>query len=311
MKKLNIIFKLTPRINQLSTKYQASSDKIYSNFLNPNVMFLLSKVNESLQIELVNALNGEILYKSEIKKVDFSKRIIPLFDQNKLFIAYNYQDKNTIRQEILSLEILHKNVESFFADFISKLINNNFEESNEIIVLSQTFAVNSLIKHMFISQTNLGVSNKNLIFVLNSNKIVLSEIRNFSSRRPILESPNSIPTDEDTLLLFYKDAELPPYTPVILFDDKRVINNNYLNETIDNVVIAPTTYESTFILCSIGHSISCYNVHPDKSFDSIPYGFLFNFILIFLAGTYIVTFMLRKHVKTVQFKTQWLNSISN
>ena len=152
---------------------------------------------------------------------------------------------------------------------------------------------------------------QSLIFVLNSNKIVLSEIRNFSSRRPILESPNTIPSDEDTLLLFYKDAELPPYTPVILFDDKRVINNNYLNETIDNITIAPTTYESTFILCSIGNSISCYNVHPDKSFDSIPYGFLFNFILIFLAGTYIVTFMLRKHVKTVQFKSQWLNSISN
>ena len=62
----------------------------------------------------------------------------------------------------------------------------------------------------------------------------------------------------------YVDLESPPYTPIVMIDYKHILNENFINDMIENIIVTPTEYESTFILCTTGGNIGCYKVYPDK-----------------------------------------------
>jgi hypothetical protein len=62
----------------------------------------------------------------------------------------------------------------------------------------------------------------------------------------------------------YTDLEFAPYSPILMIDYKHSLSDNFVNDVIDNIVVSPTEYESTFLLCSTGGNIACYKVYPDK-----------------------------------------------
>ena len=62
----------------------------------------------------------------------------------------------------------------------------------------------------------------------------------------------------------YTDLEFVPYSPILMIDYKHSLSDSFVNELIDNVIVSPTEYESTFLLCSTGGNIACYKVYPDK-----------------------------------------------
>ena len=62
----------------------------------------------------------------------------------------------------------------------------------------------------------------------------------------------------------YVDLESPPYSPLLMIDYKNILNENFIDDNIDKIVVSPTEYESSFILCTTGGNIACYKVYPDK-----------------------------------------------
>lgn len=322
----NIIFKLLPNINKHSLVHLPSNGNIFSKILNNNLLFTISKANSDiLIIELLDGLMGSVLYKTDLKKVDFSKKILPIYKENLLLIAYTYKDKNTLRQEVASFELMSKKAEVSFPLFFEKLFFGDFNENpqkdsffikEKLIVLTQTYTLESSIKSMYITNSCYSVANKNLVLVTLNNKIILMDIRTFSSRRPILNtqeegnisSKDLLSSENHVSYSFFIDNDLPVYSPLVRLDEKRLLNQNYLYEQVDFIDLSSTTYESTLVLCSKGSRISCYFVYPDKTFDSLPNSFMFELIVVFLVLIYIVAFSLRSFVKKEIFIESWKNS---
>lgn len=323
----NIIFKLLPNINKHSLVHLPSNGNIFSRILNNNLLFTISKLNsDSLTIELIDGLLGSVLYKSDIKKVDFSKKILPIYNENLLLIAYTYKDKNTLRQEVASFELMSKKAEVSFPLFFEKLLYGEYNEKtirkdsflikDKLIVLTQTYTVESSIKSMYITNSSYSVANKNIVLVTLNNKIILMDVRTFSSRRPILKTQEEVTISNKDLLSsenlvsysFFIDNDLPVYSPIVRLDEKRILNQNYLYEQVDFIDLSSTTYESTLVLCSKGSRINCYYIYPDKTFDSLPNSFMFELIVVFLVLIYIVAFTLRSFVKKEIFIENWKNS---
>lgn len=321
----NILEKVNCLVNPKSSVFQASNGKVYQKFVDPNLVLIVavaeSASTDSVIAYIVDSFTGKQFYKILIEKVDISQPIILLFRENLALITYIRKDKFSVRQETLSIEMMRKNIESDFVSTLKKIwskdeteIKDTFEtvNTNDVIFLTQTYVLTKKIKSMVCSKSLLNVSNRAILVALDNNQIFAVDQRLFSARRPIAKEPATpgAPPEIDPLLnSIYADIELPPYNSIIMFDPKTMISSSYVNEQVSNVLVSPTSHESTFLVCIIGLGINCKKAYPDKTFDSLPPKFSYHLIFVFVIGISFITFLLRKHVKSSQFKNKWLKEI--
>lgn len=283
--------------SNLITTYHVQG-KVFYKYIDANIILLLSNVDsKSLLISLVRANSGKVLHQSYINNVDFSQKIHSVFEENMIVVSYTKKEKSVIRNEIYAIEIMKREIEHSFVSLLEKIFKFNIfsdsekshEESdniqeNDLIFLTQTFILTRKIKGLFISKTLLNVANKYLIFLLENNQVFLLDKRGVSPRRPMMKEEKGKPPVLDPLNSPYIDPELSPYLPLINFDSKFILNINFTEDQIDKILVTPTQFESTFLICTEGLNLSCYDVFPDKTFDTLNMSFAYSLIGLFLWG---------------------------
>lgn len=303
-----------------------SSGKILYKHIDHNVALILTNVENTntVYVTIINTIDGKILFQTQIAYVDLNQNINSIFNENFILISYVKKTASFTRNEILTIEIMKREIEHSLISLFDKIFNlknifsafNANEEdeiemgkitankkdningtddedlvhSNDLVFLMKTYFLPRKIKNIFVNKSKLNVSNKYIILLLETNQIYLIDKRALSPRRPIAKIDPKVQTPPvvDPLLNSpYADLESPPYVPNIVLDPKFIIDVNYINSQIDNIAIQPTKYESTFILCTSGISFSCYKTYPDKTFDYFVSIFPNYFIIIALIALFV------------------------
>lgn len=268
-------------LNKNTISYIPSPDKVFYKNLNPNLILILSKsLGEdnvmNCHVSLIDSETGKPVFKLVIDRIMISEKIIPIFVEDKIFISYVRKEKTAFRQELISIELLKKDID----DSIFDLFNDKFK-TDSIVIMHQTYTFNKKIKEMIISKTKKAITNKVLLIVYENQLISILDIRNVSARRTN-NNPMNIEKSEIINNQVYEDVELPPYNGFINIDYKMLVSRNYLNERVDFISVVETNLESTFLLCTGGIKISCYKTTPDKNFDSLPDNFNYIMIILFI-----------------------------
>lgn len=291
---------LTPNIheNQITTKQ--SGGKIYYKYVDWNILLILSTAdNKNLLTTVLKTDNGKVLYQETIKNLDFSQSILPIFEENVIVISYVRKEKGYSRNEIHVIEVMKRQIEHSLISLFERIFKLPLSSENQVgidsqlldirpedlVFLTQTFILPRKLKGLFISKSFINISNKFLILLLENNQVYFIDKNTISPRRPIVREDKTKPGPpvvDPTLNSPYIDPEMPPYSPYIVLDPKQILNINYMNDQISNIVVTPTEYESTFIVCIEGPSISCYKVYPDKTFDVLAVQFSYSLIIMFI-----------------------------
>ena len=177
----------------------------------------------------------------------------------------------------------------------------------EITILSHTFVLDRHVKKMFKSQTEYNNANTFIMLLYENNKIYLIDRRTFSPRRPFTKDVKGKETFDATINSIYVDPELKGYKPIVLVDSKAVLDAKRELTEVNDVVVAPTQSESTFMVCSIGNDVACYKVFPDKIYDSYNKGTQAVIIVIFTIVFGVCIWFVRRYVKRKEFKNVFLN----
>ena len=319
-------YKLANVPENVHTVYN-SSGKILYKHIDRNVILLISNIEktENISVTLISVINGKILYQTQIANVDLEQKINSIFNENFVIINYVKKNKNVLRNEVFTIEIMRREIEHSLTSLFQKIFNlrtlfsafnpldddqeENFNEnlkkinsenedkeeqlvhSDDLVFLTKTFFLPRKVKKMFLNETKLNVANKYIIFLLESNQVFLVDKRVLSPRRPLAKvnpgAPSSPPVIDPLMNSPYADLESPAYFPNIVFDPKFIVDVDYFNSQIDNLSIHQTKFESTFILCTTGLSLNCYKVYPDKTFDYFVSLFPNVFILIALLVLFV------------------------
>jgi len=301
-----------------------SAGKVFYKYIDSNLMLTLTNLSQkTLLVSIIRTTNGKVLYQSSISNVDFSQKILSVFEENMILISYMKKEKNVRRSEIHAIEIMKREIEHSLLQMLEKLFKLNLftegsqieELTNEVqesdlVFLSHTYVIPRKLKGLFTTKTLLNVGNKYFIFLFENNQAFLVDKRGVSPRRPLVKEDKSKPGTNilDSMNSPYIDPELTPYNPLMVFDHKQILNVDFLINQIDNILISPTQFESTFLLCTEGSSFTCYKISPDKTFDALSVSFSYAQIALFLSVVISIAFLLRRYVKKNEFKIAFLSS---
>lgn len=200
-----------------------SSGKILYKHIDHNVILLISNIEktQNINIALISVVNGKILFQTQIANVDLEQKINSIFDENFVIINYVKKNKNVLRNEVFTIEIMRREIEHSLISLFQKIFNlktlfsafnplddsedeNLFENqkltttknnndaekeeellhSDDLVFLTKTFFVPRRVKNLFLNKTKLNVANKYIIFLLESNQVFLVDKRALSPRRP-------------------------------------------------------------------------------------------------------------------------------
>lgn len=266
---------------------------------------------------ILDGKNGKILEEKILDNIEISS-VRYLFDQNYGLISYTKINKGFKRNEILSFELMNKNVEfSLLRLLKNKLFNQNQSKKdksennneNEIEIILKTYIIERSIKSLSLSKSKYNKGNKYILMVFDSNDLQLIKREELSPRRPTMIKIKGKPTFDPENNSIYADKELPGYTPVINLNP----NNKFINKDKIDVYDIKTIEgenESSFIACIIGENIECDEMYPDKLYDKLSPKFqkelLFAITLCFI----VFIFFLRKYHLKKEFQKAFLGENS-
>ena len=89
------------------------------------MILLISQIKDTnnLNVTILNAVNGKILFQNQIIQVDIFQKINTLFDENFLVISYVKKNNNILRNEILTIEIMKRDIEHSIFTMLDKIFN--------------------------------------------------------------------------------------------------------------------------------------------------------------------------------------------
>ena len=287
--------------------------KIYYKFINENIIVILSKhQSKHLLITLIRGDNGKVIDKIQLTNVDFHS-ISYLFEDNWGLISYIKKEKGFKRNEVFAIELLKQEIEFSLMSLLEKHFKSQTNTNvlttsdTEITILSHTFVLDRHVKKMFKSQTEYNNANTFIVLLYENNKIFLIDRRTFSPRRPFTKDVKGKETYDASINSIYVDPELQGYKPIVTIDNKATLNAKRELIEVDDVVVAPTESESTFMVCSIGNDVACYKVFPDKIYDSYNKGTQAVIIMIFTLVFGVCIGLVRRYVKKKEFTNVFLN----
>jgi hypothetical protein len=293
-----------PNINDnIMTTYH-SNGKIFYKYVSSNAMLVMSTNDDrTLLITLIKLDNGKVLHHSYINHVDFTQPINSLFEENLVVISYVKKEKSVLRNELYVIEVLRREIEHSLISLFEKKMRHliPFENSifgpeidvddhdnvsgGDLIFLTQTYILNRKVKGLYVSKTKINIANKFIILLFENNQVFFVDKRGISPRRPIMrEEKGTAPVVDPNLNSPYIDPDIGGYNPIVALDHKFILDQYFMNKQIDEIKVTTTENESIFMLCTEGSGLACYNVFPDKTFDTMIMGVSYPLIMLFMFG---------------------------
>ena len=309
-----------PKISEDISQYHLSEGKIFYKFINNNLYYILSselkankteenepkkKPRERLILTILDGKSGKILEEKIIENIDISS-VRYLFAENYGLISYTKINKGFKRNEILSFELMNKNVDysllrliknKFFSPKSTKNQKGESNTENELEIIIKTYIIERSIKHLSISKSKYNKGNKYILMVFDNNDLQLIKRDELSPRRPNMIKIKGKPTFDPETNSIYADKELPGYNPVIHLNP----NNRFVNKDKSEVYDVKTLEgdnESSFIACIIGGNLECKEMYPDKLYDKLNPEFKKELLMAVTLGFVVFIFFFRKyHIK--------------
>ena len=324
----NLISISNPKISEDINQHYLSEGKIFYKFINNNIYYILSsdiknreensdsnkkKIKERLILTILNGKTGKILSEKVIDNLEISS-VRYLFEENWGLISYTKINKGFKRNEILSFELMNKNVDydlfrlfkkSFFNTKKNPKIDSNPNIENEIEIIIKTYVIERNIKYLSASKSKYNKGNKFVLMVFDNNDLQLIKREELSPRKPNMVLIKGKPTFDQESNSIYADKELPAYSPIVKFDP----NNKFINkDKIDvyDIKTAEGENESSFITCIIGDNIDCKIMYPDKLYDILSPEFKKELLIAITLGFVVFIFFFRKYNIKNEFKKVFL-----
>ena len=320
-----------PRLSENISQHYLSEGKIFYKFINNNIYYVLStdhiekikdekensdkdkrKLKQRLILTILDGKNGKILTEKIIENLDiFSVRY--LFEENWGIISYTKINKGYKRNEILSFEIMNKNVDydlfrlfkkNFFPQG-KKTSNTNSE--NEVEIIIQTYVIERMIKNLALSRSKYNKGNKYILMLFDNNDVQLIKREELSPRRPIMTMIKGKPTFDQEKNSIYADKELQGYTPIVKLDGKNKFVNKDKIDVYD-IKTAEGENESSFITCIVGDNVDCLVMYPDKLYDSLSPEFKKELLVAITLGFIVFIYFFRKFNIKNEFKKVFLGN---
>ena len=325
----NIISISNPRLSEDISPHYLSEGKIFYKFISNNIYYILStdkketikekessdkdkkKIKDRLILTILDGKNGKILSEKVIENIDISS-INYLFEENWGLISYSKINKGYKRNEILSFEIMNKNVDYDLLRLFKKNFFNTKKEKEESIsneseieIIIKTYVIERSIKHLSVSKSKYNKGNKYVLMIFENNDLQLVKREELSPRRPIMVMIKGKPTFDQESNSIYADKELPGYTPIVKLDP----NNRFINKDKINVYDVKTIEgdnESSFIACIIGENIDCKVMYPDKLYDTLSPEFKKELLIAITLGFIVFILFFRKYNIKKEFANVFL-----
>ena len=313
-----------PKISEDISQYHLSEGKIFYKFINNNLYYILSselkankteenepkkKPRERLILTILDGKSGKILEEKIIENIDISS-VRYLFAENYGLISYTKINKGFKRNEILSFELMNRNVDysllrliknKFFSPKSTKNQKGESNTENELEIIIKTYIIERSIKHLSISKSKYNKGNKYILMVFDNNDLQLIKRDELSPRRPNMIKIKGKPTFDPETNSIYADKELPGYNPVIHLNPNYLFINKDKIEVYD-VKTAEGDNESSFITCIIGGNVECKEIYPDKLYDKLSPEFKKELLMAVTLGFVVFIFFFRKYHIKLEFK---------
>ena len=313
----NIISVSNPKISENTSQHYLSEGKIFYKFIDGDIYYILSidkdeakeeekdskqKNKNKLILTILNGKTGKILSEQIVNNIVPSS-VNYLFEENWGLISFIKLNKGFKRNEILSFEIMNKNVDYNLMRLIKNKLNKNISSNkeNEIEILVKTYVTERKIKNISISKSKYNKSNKYILFILDNNDLQLINRDALSPRRPnMIQQKGKSVFDPDNNSI-YVDKEFPGYTPIITFDNNlRFINSDKID--IYDIKTMQGETESNFITCLIGENVDCKIMYPDKLYDRLSHDFKKELLLAVCLGFIGFIYFFRKYYQKTELK---------
>ena len=316
------------KISEDISQNYLSEGKIFYKFINNNIYYILSsetkeskteenepkkKPRERLILTILDGKNGKILEEKIIENIEMPS-VRYLFNENYGLISYTKINKGFKRNEILSFELMNKNVDyslirllknKFFTPKADKSKKVEANTENEIEIITKTYIIERTIKNLSLSKSKYNKGNKYILMVFDNNDLQLLKRDELSPRRPNMIKIKGKPTFDPETNSIYADKELPGYNPVIHLNPNNLFVNKDKIQVFD-VKTVEGEHESSFITCIIGGNVECKEMYPDKLYDTLSPEFKKELLMAVTLGFVAFIFFFRKyHIKS-EFKKIFL-----
>ena len=313
----NIISISNPKVTENISQHYLSEGKIFYKFISGDIYYILSmendevkeeekdakqKIKNKLILTILNGKTGKILSEQIVNNI-VPNSVNYLFQENWGLISYIKINKGFKRNEILSFEIMNKNVDYNLMRLIKNKLNKNVStnKENEIEILVKTYVTERKIKNISISKSKYNKSNKYILLILDNNDLQLINRNDLSPRRPNMmqqKGKNVFDPDNNSI---YVDKEFPGYTPIINFDNNlRFINSDKID--IYDIKTMQGETESNFITCLVGENVDCKIMYPDKLYDRLSHDFKKELLLAVCLGFLGFIYFFRRYYKKMELK---------
>ena len=185
-----IDFKLT-NFHKHSTTTYLSGGKILYKFLDKNLgVVAYTSDRKTLYLSIIKSDSGKILYQASIANVDFNQRINVLFEENIVLVSYIKKEKSINRNEVFVVEIIKREIDDSFIYLMEKVLQiegrtDSIIDENSLIFQEACYIIPKRVKHIFVSETRINVSNKQIILLFENNFVHFLDIRLAGARRPL------------------------------------------------------------------------------------------------------------------------------
>ncbi|KAH7115820.1 hypothetical protein B0J11DRAFT_469751 [Dendryphion nanum] len=277
--------------------------RVLYKYLNPNLV-LVTAILESARrasLYLLDSASGQLLHAVSHADVDTTRPIPSTISENwfSYSLTLDSQSSSARGYQLVVAELY----ESAFPDDRGPLgASSNASTvqptgaSAEPHVISQTYQIQEEISHMTVTQTQQGITSRELLVTLPmSNSIVGIPRSVIDPRRPIGRDPTANEAAEG----------LTRYTPQLLFDPKWQLNHNYELVGIKNVIASESGLESTSLVFAYGQDVFGTRVAPSFTFDVLGKGFNKIQMLLTVAALFVSVLFVAPLVQRKQINTLW------
>uniref|UniRef100_A0A0R3RJ93 ER membrane protein complex subunit 1 n=1 Tax=Elaeophora elaphi TaxID=1147741 RepID=A0A0R3RJ93_9BILA len=256
-------------------------------YANPNLVAVavLDSIHSVLQIYLVDAVSGYIVYSGKQNKITGPIHVVHCEN----WLAYSYWNEKGRRMEVAVVE-LYEGLEQTDALHYNSLVHTL---AARVTALSQAYIFPQGVATLGVTETELGLSTRSLLVAMPFGSIYVISKRLLDARRP-LEMTQELA--EEMLL---------PYRPELPIASEDFINYNQSIHGIRGFKTSPSGLESTSLMLAYGTDLFFTQLTPSGTFDILKDDFDHLLISIVLISLVIGSLFCKKLGKNNNLKQAW------
>jgi hypothetical protein len=272
-------------------------------YLSPNLVLLTAVSSNALTIFLVESVTGAVLHTSTHEGVAPGTPIASVMSEN--WFAYSFLASDSPNSakgyQLIITEMYESDIPNDRGVLGSTTNYSSFDAgaTRKPSFITQAFTIPEPISTMATTQTNQGITTRQLLCVLpHSNAIIGIPRHVLAPRRPVDRDPTALEVEEG----------LFRYSPLLEFDPKLLLTHSREVIGISKLISTPSLLESTSLVFGFGHDIFGTEASPSGAFDVLSKQFnkaqLLLTVVALAAGTGALAPMVRRKTVDARWKGQ-------